>query len=144
MVQSMILDKKISLILIIILIAALAATIYIIVTPYPGEKFTEFYILGPEGKAGNYPINLTQGQTGNVIVGIINHEGSNTSYNLVIKLNNTTLKNENVDLLNNEKREIPFSFTATSGNNQTMEFLLYKLPDKNNVYRSLNLNIDVS
>ena len=137
-------DKKISIILIIILIAAVAATVYIIVNPNPGEKFTEFYILGPDGKAGNYPTNLTAGQTGTVNVGIVNHEQSTTTYNLIIKLNNKTLKNENITLLNNEKKEIPFSFTASSGNMQKLEFLLYKLPDNSTVYRSLYLNVNVS
>lgn len=138
------LDRNISIILIIILIIAVSATVYIIVNPNPGEKFTEFYILGPDGKAGNYPTNLTEGQTGSLIVGIINHEQSETAYNLMIKLNNETLKNENITLLSNEKKEIPFSFTASPGNNQKMEFLLYKLPENNTVYRYLYLIINVS
>ncbi|MEN4017610.1 MAG: DUF1616 domain-containing protein [Methanobacterium sp.] len=136
-------DRKISLILIIMLIAAVAATIYIIVNPNPGEKFTEFYILGTDGKAGNYPSNLTAGQTGNLTVGIVNHEQSTVTYNLVIKLNDKQLKNENITVLNNEKKEIPFSFRASAGANQKLEFLLYKLPDNSAVYRSLNLNVNV-
>lgn len=138
------LDKKISIILIIVLIAAVAGVIYIILNPNPGEKFTEFYILGPDGKAGNYPTNLSAGQTGNVIVGIVNHEQSTTTYNLIIKLSNNTLKNENITLLNNEKKEVPFSFTASKGNNQTLNFLLYKMPDNSTIYRSLYLNLNVS
>ncbi|MEN4006976.1 MAG: DUF1616 domain-containing protein [Methanobacteriaceae archaeon] len=136
-------DRKISLILIIILMAAFAATVYIIINPHPGEKFTEFYILGPEGKAGNFPTNLTAGQTGNLTVGIVNHEQSTVTYNLVIKLNDKQLKNENVTILNNEKKEIPFSFTASAGANQELDFFLYKLPDNNTVHRFLNLNVNV-
>ncbi|MGZ7118723.1 MAG: DUF1616 domain-containing protein [Methanobacterium sp.] len=137
-------DRKLSVILIIILIIAVAATVYIILNPSPGEKFTEFYILGPDGKAGNYPTNLTVNQTGSLIVGIVNHEQANITYNLVIKLNNNTLKNENISLLYNEKKEIPFSFTALPGNNQKMEFFLYKLPQNDTVYRYLYLNLNVS
>ncbi|MGB8232360.1 MAG: DUF1616 domain-containing protein, partial [Methanobacterium sp.] len=44
-------DKTISIILIILLFAAVVATVYIIVKPNPGEKFTEFYILGTGDKA---------------------------------------------------------------------------------------------
>ncbi|HML04779.1 MAG TPA: DUF1616 domain-containing protein [Methanobacterium sp.] len=138
------LDKKISIILLIILIAAVAGVIYIIINPNPGEKFTEFYILGPDGKAGNYPTNLTVGQTGNVIVGVINHEQATTTYNLIVKLNNNTLKNENITLSNNEKKEIPFSFTAVKGSNQKVDFLLYKMPDNSTIYRSLYLDVNVS
>ena len=137
-------DRKISIVLIIILIAAVMATVYIIINPNPGEKFTEFYILGQDGKAGNYPTNLTAGQTGNITVGIVNHEQSTTTYNLLIKLNNETLKNESVTLLNNEKKEVSFSFTASEGKNQKLDFLLYKLPDNDNIYRSLYLEVDVS
>lgn len=136
------LDRKISLILIAILIVSIIATIFIIFTPYPSEKFTEFYILGPDGKAGNYPTNLNPGQTGNLKIGIVNHEQTKTSYNLIIKLNNNTLKNEKIDLLNNEKIEIPFSFTVSNDNSQILEFLLYKLPDNVTAYRYLYLNIN--
>ena len=138
------LDKKISIILLIILIAAVAGVIYIILNPNPGEKFTEFYILGPGGKAGNYPTNLTAGQIGNVTVGIVNHEQSTTTYNLIIKLNNNTLKNENITLSNNEKKEIPFSFNAVKGDNQKIDFLLYKMPNNSTIYRSLYLDVNVS
>ncbi len=138
-------DKKISLFLIILLVIAVAVTVYITVVPNPGEKFTEFYILGSDQKAGNYPTQLTQGQTGNVFVGMVNHEHTTTTYNLQIKLSNATLKNENYTLADNEKKVIPFSFQADkTGNNQKLEFLLYKLPDNANVYRWLDLMINVS
>ena len=39
---------------------------------------------------------------------------------------------------------INYSFTATNpGNNQKLEFKLYKLPDNNTVYRSVFLNLNV-
>ena len=88
------LDKTISLILLVLLAVSIVAVVYITVNPKSGEKFTEFYILGENGKAGNYPTNLTLGETGNLTVGITNREQNTTSYNLVIILNNTTLKND--------------------------------------------------
>lgn len=135
-------DKTFSIILIIILIAAITATVYIIVNPNPGEKFTEFYILGSDGKAGNYLANVTAGQSGNVIIGIVNHEQSTTTYKLIVKLNNQTLKNENITLQSHEKKEIPFSYRTVKGN-QTLDFLLYKMPNTDSVYRSLYLKVNV-
>lgn len=137
-------DRTITIILAIILIISILATLYIIVVPQQGEKFTEFYILGPSEKAGGYPTNLTLGESGNVIVGIVNHEYANTTYKLMVTLNNKTLKEEKIILANNEKLEIPFNFTAArTGDNQELKFLLYKLPDENNVYRSLHLFVNV-
>ena len=144
MVYKMNFDKKISIILIILLIAAVVATVYIILVPSPSEKFTEFYILGPDGKAGNYPTNLTAGETGNVLIGIVNHEQTNSTYNLVVDLDNKNLLNQNITLLNNETKVIPFSFIAPVGKQQKLQFLLYKLPDMKNVYRSVYLNVNVS
>ncbi len=138
-------DKTLTTILIVILIIAVGATIYIAVFPQQSEKFTEFYILGPDGKAGNYPTNLTVNQTGNVIIGIVNHEADDVTYRLVVQLNGNILKNDTVYLKDKEKKEIPFTFSSSNpGQNQELEFFLYKLPDNTNVYRSLHLMVNVS
>ena len=39
-------------------------TAYVIITPKEGEKFTEFYILGPNGTASDYPTELKVGKGG--------------------------------------------------------------------------------
>jgi len=137
-------DKTLTIILLIILIIAVVATIYIAVFPQPNEKFTEFYILGPDGKAGNYPTNLTANGTGEVIIGIVNQEAAAITYRLIVKFNRVIIKNDTISLKNNEKKEIPFTFYASnSGQNQDLEFLLYKLPNNTDVYRSLHLTVNV-
>lgn len=138
------LDKTVSSILIILLVAAVIATVYIIVNPSPGEKFTELYILGAGDKAGNYPTNLSVNEIGNLTLGVVNHEQKTTTYNLVETLNGVTLSNQNITLNNNETKQINFSFQPTQvGNNQTLEFKLYKLPNTDNVYRSVFLYVNV-
>jgi uncharacterized membrane protein len=138
-------DRIISYILTITIIIALVTVIYLIINPSTGEKFTEFYILGPEGKAGDYPTNLTLGERGDLIISIVNHEETNTRYQLVVQLNSVIIKNETFDLKNEEKKEIPFTFQVNqSGNGQKLEFLLYKLPNTLNPYRQLDLLIDVT
>ncbi len=138
-------DKVVSLILLILLAASIVTVIYITVNPQSGEKFTEFYILGANGKAGDYPSNMTMGDTGNLTMGIVNREQNTTSYDLVVQLNGAKLYNNTFTLAKNETKEIPLSFTATTqGQNQKMEFMLYKLPNYTNVYRSLNLYINVN
>lgn len=136
-------EKFLSIILIISIVIAIPMTALVITKPKNSEKFTEFYILGSNGKANNYPTSLTVGQTGNVIINIINHEHTTTNYNLIVKLNNKTIKDENITVLDNETFEMPFSFTISqSSQNQELEFLLYKIPDNSNVYRSLRLWIN--
>ena len=48
-------DKILTVILIISIVVSITVLIYIIVTPKQSEKFTEFYILGPNDKAADYP-----------------------------------------------------------------------------------------
>ncbi|MBF4475779.1 DUF1616 domain-containing protein [Methanobacterium formicicum] len=132
-------ERILSIILIISILLAISTTAYIIVKPKEGEKFTEFYILGPDGKASNYPTNLTTGQNGSVIIGVVNHEYTTTDYLLMVKVNNSTLKNETLTLTSGQKMEIPFNFTAGTPGQKKMEFLLYKLPNNETAYRSLHL-----
>src|SRR5665811_292653 len=83
--------KVLTLILAAILLLAIAGTILIVLFPQPSEPFTEVYLLGPGGKASGYPTNLTVGQTGNVTVGVVNHENANVDYRLVATLENKTV-----------------------------------------------------
>lgn len=136
-------ERILSIILIISIVLAIATTAYVIVKPKEGEKFTEFYILGPDGKASNYPTNLTTGQNGSIIMGVVNHEYTTTDYLLVIKVNNNTLMNQTLTLSSGEKVEIPYNFTAGTTGQKKMEFLLYKLPDNATAYRSLHLWLNV-
>jgi uncharacterized membrane protein len=137
-------SKILSIILIISIILAVSATIYIVVKPHQGEKFTEFYILGENGKAADYPTNMTVGETGNVTIGIVNHEYRTVDYTLVVESNNTTLMEKNVTLDKGAKVEIPYNFTVGSAGQKEIKFLLYKLPDNETSYRDLHLWVTVS
>ncbi|ADL58376.1 DUF1616 domain-containing protein [Methanothermobacter marburgensis] len=137
-------DGKISLFLSIILVALIAVTVYITLNPAPSERFTEFYILGPGGKAYGYPENLTAGANASVIVGVVNREYRNETYLMVVRLGGDILRNETIRLSDKEKWERKINFTVTeTGENQKLEFLLYRLPDKRKPYRSLHLFINV-
>ncbi len=136
-------DKTLTIVLIVLLVAAVGATVYIIVKPNPSDKFTEFYILGTGDKAGNYPTNLSVNETANVTVGIVNHEQATTSYTMISTLNGGTISDVNYTLLNNETRMINYSFKPTQAGNQTLEFQLYKLPSNGTVYRSVYIYLNV-
>ncbi|MFB2623835.1 DUF1616 domain-containing protein [Methanothermobacter sp. KEPCO-1] len=138
-------DGKISLLLSIILLVLIAVTVYITLNPAPSERFTEFYILGPGGKAYGYPENLTAGANASVIVGVVNHEYRNETYLMVVRLGGDVLRNETIKLGNGEKWERRVNFTVTeAGEDQKLEFLLYRLPETGKPYRSLHLFINVT
>ncbi|MTK64956.1 MAG: DUF1616 domain-containing protein [Methanobacterium sp.] len=137
-------SKILSIILIITILLAISTTVYIILKPKQGESFTEFYILGPNGKASDYPTNLTIGQNGSVIIGIVNHEYQTENYELVISSNGTVMNQQNITLTSGNQTQIPYSFTAGTVGYKNIQFLLYKLPDTNNVYRSLHLYVNMT
>lgn len=139
-----ILDKGLSIILIASIIGSSATLIYIVVTPKTGERFTEFYILGPNGTASDYPTDLNVGEEGKVIIDIVNHEYDNVTYRLEIIFNRSLIHEELLFLIENEKYERPFTFISTNkGENQKLEFLLYK-DQKIEPYRILHLWITVT
>ncbi len=91
-------DKALTVILVISIVLAVSALIYVVAVPRPGEAFTEFYILGPDGTASDYPNNLTVGEEGEVIVGIVNHEQREVNYTVEVWLVNATLTEGPLDV----------------------------------------------
>ena len=136
--------RVLTLILAAALILAVGGTILIVVLPQPSQPFTELYLLGPGGKASGYPTNLTVGQTGNVTVGVVNHENANVDYRLVATLANKTIATKTFSLANSQKWEDSISFTPTTRDvGQKMQVDLYKGSDTN-VYRSVYLVLTVT
>ena len=143
------LDKALSILLVISIIASVVTLTYVIVTPKQGEKFTEYYILGPEGMADNYPTAFELGDSGNVIVGVVNHEYEPINYTMELRLDNRSLplsnKVSNIYLEHNETWEQPLEFTPdTVGEDMKLQFLLFKEENQTAAYRDLHLWINVS
>lgn len=122
------LDKGLFVGLVVAIVAALGCLGYVIANPKQGEKFTEFYILGPEGKAENYPQQVTVGEEARVILGIVNHEYQPTSYRVEIEISGVKDKELRTGILaHEEKWEQVVGFTPEEvGLNQKVEFWLYK------------------
>ncbi|MCZ7383832.1 MAG: DUF1616 domain-containing protein [Candidatus Methanoperedens sp.] len=137
-------DKILTLILILSIIASLFTLVYVIVTPKQGEKFTEFYLLGPGGKAADYPGEVIPGAPINLIIGVVNHEYSDVNYTLLVQVKNDTFMERKILLSNNETWEKPVNFTINrTGSNLKLEFLLYR--EGNGIpYRETHLWINSS
>ena len=138
------LDVALTMLVILSVAGAMGTLGYTIAAPRVGERFTEFYILGPEGKAQNYPRELSLGEEGRVILVIVNQEYKTTEYTVEI-----TLDGERVEELgpiivdHGEKWEQELTFSpAKVGLSQRLQFLLYK-GGSAGFYQTLHLWIDV-
>ena len=103
---------------------------YAIAAPKAGQSFTEFYILGLSGKAGEtagYPRKLGVGEEGKLIAGIVNNEFQTARYQIEVRIDG--VKNNEVDgirLEDGEKWEHQVSSMPGAAGIQKVEFLLYK------------------
>jgi uncharacterized membrane protein len=141
------LDKALTIFLILSILLSVATLIYVVITPKEGERFTEFYILGPDGKADNYSTKYVLGESSTVIVGVVNHEYMPVNYTMEIRLENRSLPEnlQKITLANNETWEKPVAITPPfEGKNMKLEFLLFKESNMSAPYRDLNLWIDVN
>lgn len=158
------LNKFLTVFLLIVLILSIVLLVYIVISPKTGEKFTEFYILGPGGKAEGYPTGAYVGEQSMVIVGVVNHEYRIMNYTMRILLNNTPWNNStwkqipadefgklypvkslNMTLAHNETWKRPVSYTLNhTGLEQKLDFLLYSEGNFTAPYRDLHLWVNVT
>lgn len=161
-------DRILSIILLIAIVAAVATTVFVIVVPKEGEKFTEFYILGEKQKAADYPTRLAAGEQGSLFIGIGNHEYRPVNYTVETWLLTMTFDEKTntssvqamdlrdrfiVPVAHNETVITPYTFTAEKSSYNRLEFLLFSdtVPDQtvdgmdriNASYRDLHLWLTV-
>jgi uncharacterized membrane protein len=139
------LDRSLSVVLALAIVAAIGTLIYVVAAPKVGEKFTEFYILNTDGVAADYPADLSVGEEAELILGIINHEQEPAIYYVKIAIDAEQVQQtESIALANNESWEEAVSFSPTkTGDEQKVEFLLYK-NNESEWYLSTHLWINVS
>ncbi len=136
-------SKILSIIIAAIIIGAIVALIHTLTAP-PVDKFTEFYILGIEGKAVGYPKQLKVGEEARLILGISNQEQKAISYSVDIKIDGVMTGGLGpIALEHGEKFEQVVTFMPDKpGDEQKVEFLLYKLGESE-VYESIHLWVSV-
>ena len=138
-------DIILTIILIFSIVLSIGMVAYVITTPRIGEKFTEFYILGPDGKAENYPSQLKYNSPASVLVGVVNQEYTPLSYTLEVALNNKVLSKTVIRLNHNETWENNMTFIPESyGTDMKLEFLLFKENSVTAPYRDLHLWVNVT
>jgi len=168
------LNKSLSIILLVSILGALGALGYVIATPKPGERLTEFYILGPDGTTQGHPNEFVMdgdkvvfvryngsetqevaSDTGKVILGIVNHECKNATYLVKVVIDGEQAKvyfdKDELDklgpieLAHEEKWEHEIGFAPQHiGEKQKVEFLLYKNGESEPCLKPLYLWIDAT
>ena len=141
------LDRALSISLVVAVVAALGCLGYVTTIAKPGEQFTEFYILGVDGKAENYPKQVAPGEPVKLIIGIVNHEYAVTSYQVNIRINGIENKEIRTQALANEEKweEIVSFIPKSSDERQKVEFWLYKNKEAKALLKApLHLYIDIA
>jgi uncharacterized membrane protein len=149
------LNKSLSIILVIAIFGTIGILGYTIAAPKIGERFTEFYILGIDGKAEDYPTEyiMNDGQItqviygdgtvdatsvfGTVALGVVNNDQQTIVYSVDMTINgkpanieyNGTIVNElgPIELQQGQQWQQNIGITPQQiGDNQKVELLLYK------------------
>ncbi|NPV91314.1 MAG: DUF1616 domain-containing protein [Firmicutes bacterium] len=137
-------DKILSVALAGAVIFAAGSLYYASATPKVDEKFTEFYMLGPGGKAEGYPRVMKTGEEKEVILGTVNHEYRQVSYSVEVRMDGVVMTRLGPFKINHEeKKEESVSFSVYEPHeNLKVEFLLFK-DGESAPYRSLHLWVNV-
>lgn len=120
-------ERVLTWVLAIALVLSLAGVVYVaLVPPQTGDTFTEFYLLGPNGNASEYPTNLTTNETGTVIIGVSNHERKSVEYRVRVTRNGTQTAERTISVADGETREFRVNLTAPADPGRyRFRFLLY-------------------
>jgi uncharacterized membrane protein len=136
-------DRLLSMALALSITAAIGSLVYGIAKPEVGERFTDFYILGPDGGARGYAEETVAGKPLTVIVGIVNREQSDIQYRVEVERDGGKEQIASPRLSHEETWEQTYVFVLNeTGQDRRVTFLLYK-GNSQEVCRSLHLWITV-
>jgi uncharacterized membrane protein len=137
------LDRALTVAVAACFVVALGTGLFVLGRPEVGERFTEFYVLGPWGDARIYPRNVLVGQPITVTVGVINREHETVEYDVVTEVDGQEVEHlTDIRLDQDEKWEKTVALTFQEpGEEQLVAFLLFK-EGQEEPYRSLHLWMD--
>jgi uncharacterized membrane protein len=134
------LDQVLSGVLVLAILVAIGTGVYVLSVPREGERFTEFFILGINQSAADYPDRIITGQNYSLSVGVGNHEYRNTRYTIETwmmqtEFDNTTNSSRIVamdpqdrvllSMGHNQSTIVPYTLSVNSTKYNRLEFLLF-------------------
>lgn len=156
-------DKVVTILLALSVLVSFGALLYLLTTPQPIERFTEFYILGPGNNTTGYPTRLRTTDQGAVNIGVVNHEYTTVNYtirvdlvgigivhdnstgqNETLELNLTTWSMFNFSLADGSRWTSPYTFSIPSAGLWKVQFLLFREEIPSASYLALHLYVVVS
>jgi len=143
-------EKRIYMLLASALLLAGFSTAWVFLVPSPDEFMTEFYILGQEGLAQDYPRQVAPNEEMSVTMGMVNHERDEHHYRVEVwavdswaDQRQLVAEAKSVVLSPGDEQESLFTWAMPSvGDEQKVEFLLF-IDDDPTPYRQLRLWLDV-
>jgi uncharacterized membrane protein len=133
-------DHALSIVLALVIIIAIIATVYVILAPKEGERFSEFYILNENQIASDYPDQIVPGTNYPMFIGVGNQEHRNVTYTIETwnlrtdfdYVTNTSHiitmdpgERQALTLTQNETRIIPYTLSVEKTGYDRVEFLLF-------------------
>jgi len=107
----------------LVMMLIVAAPTLGLIVPFPREmeRFSEFWVLGPNHRAEDYPLNVRVNESYSVFVGVSNHLVSSSYYLIYVKFRNQTQPLPNV--IASEPSPLPplYEFRALVANDGTWE-----------------------
>lgn len=131
----------------LVLLVSVISTAYAAVTPSSTvDPYTEFYIVGEDGKTNYYPTNVTAGELSNLTVGITNNEHEDKTYTILVRTKEHILDNREVTVGDGSTWEGEASFVIQNSGEYRLDILLYQgsvVHQNQEPYRKLRLWITV-
>ena len=133
-------DRILSGVLVLAILTAILSTVYVIAVPKQGERFTEFFLLGENQTAADYPDQILPEINYPLFIGIGNQEHRNVTYALetwYLRTESDTVTNTSriiamdpgersaVTLAHNETRIVPYTLSVSQPGYDRVEFLLF-------------------
>jgi uncharacterized membrane protein len=142
-------DRTLSIILVVSMLLSVSVVVYAVITPAQSDAYTEFYILNSNGKAGDYPTQFSLANQTPIVVGVVNHEGRDVTYDLVITQNESsqlkTLHSEQFTVNDSGQWEKTILVRPDAlGTNVEFKFLLYEQENNTIPYRETHLFANVT
>lgn len=133
-------DRILSVVLLLTLVIAICASILVIALPKENEYSTDFFILGANRIADDFPEEIIAGQNYPMFIGLGNHEKRNVTYTIETWNVNTTLnpvtnfsqinsmdpgERFSLTLADNETYIIPYTLSVKKTDYNRAVFLLF-------------------